>query len=107
MNGSKNSAGPPAAPEPAAMVRPPPAEQRQLRLTLRETADPVGDGERLHEVLRVLLEFRGKDKVLLNVLSGGKAVQMEAPYTADYGPTLHQRLEALLGADAVTVTALP
>ena len=106
MNGSKNSAGPPAAPEPAAMVRPPPAEQRQLRLTLRETADPVGDGERLHEVLRVLLEFRGKDKVLLNVLSGGKAVQMEAPYTADYGPTLHQRLEALLGADAVTVTAL-
>ena len=106
-NGAKNGTSPSLAPASASAKQTNGAARRLLRLTIRETADPAQDEDRLREVLKLLLEFRGADQVLLKLHSKGQEVQMEAPYTTDCCPDLNQRLQAVLGADAVSVADLP
>ena len=78
-----------------------PIVTHQLRITLQETDDPIHDEERLRDVLKVLLEYEGQDRVLLEVNSGDQKVAMNAPYTTSCCPELYARLERLLGPDAV------
>ena len=83
-----------------------PAQARHLRVTLRETEDPLRDEERLRDVLKALLEYQGGDRVLLEVHTEGQRVAMQAPYTTDCCPELHRRLEEMLGPGAVLMDGL-
>ena len=105
-NGAKNSVGPSHIPVPAPARLANGVARRLLRLTIRETADPAQDEDRLRDVLKLLLEFRGADQVMLTLHSQGQQVRMEAPYTTGCCPDLNQRLEAMLGPDAVSVADL-
>ena len=83
-------------PRPAAHHRPP-------------HQSPDDDVERLSQTLQLLQEFAGgNDEVeLVIVASRTERVEMELPTLRPrYTPNLHQRLEELLGAQALRVEAL-
>ncbi len=62
----------------------------------------------LREVIGVLLEYPGKDRVNLRIHTGGRNVIMELPVvTTGCCESLKGRLEALLGPQAVTVKGEP
>ncbi len=69
-NGSRESAAPPSE------------EQRNgLRLTvrMRETGEQTDDNNRLQDVKRALLNFRGEDEVGLQIVYEGRVVHMDWP----------------------------
>lgn len=74
---------------------------RWLQLMLQETDDPQEDEYRLREAMKLLLEFPGRDPVLLEVKTNGKAVRLDASITANCCDDLRGRLEELLGEGTV------
>ena len=59
----------------------------------------------LREVIGVILEYPGRDKVNLEIRTAGKRVLMELPVVSTgYCDPLRERLEDLLGPDTVAVT---
>ena len=75
---------------------------RVVSLAISESADAVQDAYLLREVIQVLLEYPGKDRVNLQVQTGGKRVLMELPVVSTgYTEELKVRLESLLGAETV------
>ena len=77
---------------------------RMVSLAVTESDDPAHDALLLREVIGVILEYPGKDRVNLNIKTGGKRVLMDlAVVSTGYCESLHQRLEALLGPDSVGV----
>jgi DNA polymerase-3 subunit alpha len=77
---------------------------RIVSLGLTESDDTVGDAHLLREVVRVLLEYPGKDRVHLVIHTGGRRVLMELPVVSTgYCEELKQRLEELLGPGTVTL----
>ena len=77
---------------------------RMVSLGVTESDDPTHDAMLLREVSGVILEYRGQDRVNLNIKTGGKRVLMDlAVVSTGYCESLHQRLEALLGPDSVGV----
>ena len=79
---------------------PPPS--RIVTLGVSETDDAAGDAQLLREVISVLLEYPGKDRINLGIRTGGRKVVMELPVvTIGFCDPLRQRLEALLGSNAV------
>ena len=78
-----------------------------LQLMLQETEDPQKDEYRLREAMKLLLEFPGRDAVLLEVQTNGRAVRLEASITANSCPELYAKLEELLGTGAVQEHSLP
>ncbi len=77
---------------------------RMVSLGVTESDDPAHDALLLREVIGVILEYPGRDRVNLNIKTGGKRVLMDlAVVSTGYCETLHQRLEALLGPDSVGV----
>ena len=88
-------------------VEAPQREGSVLRLILRETTDPGEDEGRLREAVKLLLNYQGEDRVLLELHSGDRTVEMEAPYTTGSCPTLHQELAQLLGPGSVQVDTTP
>jgi hypothetical protein len=75
---------------------------RTVFVGVTESEDPTGDAHLLREVVRVLLEYPGKDRVNLNINTGGRRVLMELPVVnTSYCDSLRERLEALLGPEAV------
>ena len=78
---------------------------RTVYLGVTETADAASDAQLLREVIGVILDFPGKDKVNLAIRTGGRKVVMELPVVSTgYCPDLKQRLEALLGTDTVALS---
>ncbi|MCH8988777.1 MAG: DNA polymerase III subunit alpha [Chloroflexi bacterium] len=82
-----------------------PAEpQKVVRLAVTESDDPSHDAHLLREVIGVLLEYPGRDRVNLDIRTGEKRVRMDLPVVSTgYCEGLHARLEELLGPDTVAV----
>ena len=82
-----------------------PAEpQKIVCLAITETDDSSYDAHLLREVIGVLLEYPGRNRVNLDIRTGEKRVRMDLPVVnTGYCDGLHTRLEELLGADTVVV----
>ncbi len=77
---------------------------RSVVLQIRESDNPIDDAHSLREVIQVLLEYPGKDRVHLEIYTAGKRVLMELPVvSAGYCPELAERLQLLLGPDTVSL----
>ena len=80
---------------------------RTVSLGINESDDPVEDAHLLREVVQVLLEYPGGDRVNLEIHMKGRRVLMELPVVSvDYCEQLQARLEGLLGGNAVHVAEL-
>jgi DNA polymerase-3 subunit alpha len=73
---------------------------RTLHVRLRESESQEEDRMCLQELIRMLLEFPGQDRIYLEIATGGKTVRMEMPtlLTTGFCPELERRLNSLLGA---------
>ena len=82
-----------------------PAEpQKVVRLAVTESEDPSHDAHLLREVIGVLLEYPGRDRVNLDIRTSERLVRMDLPVVSTgYCEGLHSRLEELLGSDTVAV----
>ena len=74
---------------------------RWLRVSLQETRDPEEDTFKVREVFKLLMSFPGEDPVLLEVLTNGKTVRLDASMKAHGCQDLYDRLEDILGAGMV------
>jgi len=75
---------------------------RIVSLAITESEDAVDDAHRLREVIQVLLEYPGKDRVNLEVYTRGRRVLMELPVVSiGYCEDLKDRLEGVLGTNTV------
>lgn len=78
--------------------------QKVVLLAITETDDPGRDAHLLREVIGVLLEYPGRDRVNLEIRTGEKRIRMDLPVVSTgYSDGLHTRLEELLGPDTVVV----
>ena len=77
-------------------------ESRTVALKIKESSDAIDDAYLLREVVQVLLEYPGKDRVNLRIQTGGKQVVMELPViSTGYTEEMKARLEILLGLNSV------
>ena len=75
---------------------------RTVALKIKESSDAIDDAYLLREVVQVLLEYPGKDRVNLRIQTGGKQVVMELPViSTGYTEEMKSRLEILLGLNSV------
>ena len=73
-----------------------------VTLGVTETDDAAGDAQSLREVIGILLEYPGKDRINFEIRTGNRKVVMELPVVSiGFCDGLRQRLEALLGPDSV------
>ena len=78
------------------------ASTRIVFVGITESDDPVEDAHLLREVISLLLEYPGKDRVNLEIYTGGRRVVMDLPVVSTgYCEDLRLRLEGLLGSDSV------
>ncbi len=71
---------------------------RTVSIDVMETEDASADAHLLREVVGVLLEYPGSDKIRLQIHTGGHRVVMDLPtVSTGYCTTLQERLETLLG----------
>ena len=108
---------PPPAPAAAAPAAPPPqapaadaglsgngaavapATPRQLAFRLRESDEPADDARLLDDIVKLLLEYRGDDSVVMEVATDGRIVTLEWPLIkVDICPDLEAGLTSLIGA---------
>ena len=76
----------------------------QLTLSLTETNDPQQDTVMLREAIGILLEYPGRNQVLLEVRSPGRSTLMELPViSTGYSEDMRLRLENILGEDTICV----
>ena len=77
---------------------------RTVFLNISESEDALEDAHRLREVIRLLLEYPGKDRVNLEIHTGGRRVVLELPVVSTgYCQELKEKLESeeLLAANSV------
>ena len=80
------------------------AGNRLVQLSVTESDDPQSDAMLLREVIGVILEYPGRDRVNLEIRTSGRRVLMELPVVSTgYCDPLRERLEDLLGPDTVAV----
>ena len=78
------------------------SSSRTVFLGVTETDDAASDAQLLREVIGVILDFPGKDRVNLEIRTGGRKVILDLPVVSTgYCPDLKQRLEELLGTGTV------
>jgi hypothetical protein len=78
------------------------SRSRTISLGLTESDNVQEDAHLLREVIQVLLEYPGSDRVHLAIYTNGRRVLLDLPVVSTgYCDELQQRLEALLGQDAV------
>ena len=101
-NGSRR--GRTAVTDPVASVPSNGRSHRVVSLEVTESEDATSDANLLREVIGVLLEYPGKDRVNLGIRTGGRKVLMElSVVSTDYSDDLRQRLESLLGPNTVVL----
>ena len=67
-----------------------------------ESTDAVDDAHRLREVIGILLEYPGQDRVNLEIHTKGSRVLLELPVVnTGYCDELGERLTAMLGEGSV------
>ena len=77
---------------------------RLVSLGVTETDDPAHDTHLLREVIGLILEYPGRDRVNLDIKTAGRRVVMDFPVVSTgYCDEMRQRLEELLGPDSVAV----
>ena len=82
----------------------PPSNNRLVWLIVTED-DDKHDANTLREVIGVMLEYPGRDRVNLEIRTSGRRVLMELPVVSTgYCDDLRERVEDLLGPDTVAVT---
>ena len=100
-NGNGSHAPAPTAAEPYGGN----GSNRLVQLAVTESDDPQHDAMLLREVIGVILEYPGRDRVNLEIRTAGRRVIMDMPVVSTgYCDPLRERLEELLGADTVTVS---
>ena len=73
-----------------------------VSIGVTESENPVSDAILLREVVGILLEYPGTDRVMLQIHTGGRRVVMDLPVvTTGYCPNMQERLEDLLGSNRV------
>ena len=101
-NGHANGNG--ISETPSGQAAAPPANNRLVWLIVTED-DDKHDANTLREVIGVMLEYPGRDRVNLEVRTSGRRVLMELPVVSTgYCDDLRDRVEDLLGPDSVAVT---
>ena len=101
-NGSRR--GRTAVTDPVASVPSNGRSHRVVSLEVTESEDASKDANLLREVIGVLLEYPGKDRVNLGIRTGGRKVLMELSVVSTaYSDDLRQRLESLLGPNTVAL----
>ena len=104
-NGNGNGNGHAPASEGSGGAAPFASGNRLVQLAVTQSDDPQNDAMLLREVIGVILEYPGRDKVNLDIRTPGKRVLMELPVVSTgYCDPLRERLEDLLGPDTVAVT---
>ena len=99
-NGHSNGNG-----NPSPTANPAAGSGRLVQLMVTETDNPQQDAMLLREVIGVILEYPGRDRVNLDIRSPGRRVLLDLPVVSTgYCEPLSQRLEELLGADTVSVS---
>ena len=82
--------------------------RRVVSLWVTESDDAAGDSQLLREVIGVLLEHPGTDRVNLVIRTGSRKVLMDLPVVSTgYCEGLRLRLESLLGPNAVRLDDSP
>ena len=77
---------------------------RVVSLGVTETDDPARDTHLLREVIGLILEYPGRDRVNLDIKTAGRRVLLDFPVVSTgYCDAMRQRLEELLGPDSVAV----
>ena len=75
-----------------------------LLIRVTETGRLAEDRHRLEDVVRVLLEFKGRSAVTLEVKTAGRVVTMDMPFASvDCCPELETRLADLLGPGNISM----
>ena len=80
-----------------------------LLIKMTETADAVDDAWRMRQAIRIMLEYHGDSTVYTELhLLNGERILLEIPtVTAQECPELQQRIEEILGSEAVTLGYVP
>jgi DNA polymerase-3 subunit alpha len=79
-------------------------ESRRLSITMRRSDDQEKDIGRLRQVFATLSQFPGKDTVLLTLINGEGAVQLDVPnLRTGYCEDLHRRLAELVEEEGIAV----
>ncbi len=77
-------------------------------LRISETGEPVEDRYRLEDLVKLLLEYRGPDAVILEVESQGRLVRLDMPFVAvTTNPELEGKLIEMLGNASVRTASSP
>ncbi len=77
---------------------------RAVYVGITESEDPVEDAHLLREVIALLLEYPGKDRVNLEIYTDGRRVVLDLPVVSTgYCDEMRDRLEELLGANSVAL----
>ncbi len=107
-NGHKNgtaAAEQVAPPQPAVETASNGAGHRTVSLVVKESNNATDDAHLLREVIGVLLEYSGHDRVNLDINTGSGRVIMDLPVVnTSYCEELDHRLTALLGAESVRLS---
>ena len=107
-NGHKNgtaAAERAASYQPAAETASNGAGHRTVSLVVKESNNATEDAHLLREVIGVLLEYSGHDRVNLDIKTGAGRVIMDLPVVnTSYCEELDHRLTALLGAESVRLS---
>ena len=104
-NGNGNGGHSPAAPAPVSGGNGNGGSNRLVQLSVTESDDPQHDAMLLREVIGVILEYPGRDRVNLEIRTSSRRVLMDMPVVSTgYCDPLRERLEELLGADTITVS---
>ncbi|MDE2940605.1 MAG: DNA polymerase III subunit alpha [Chloroflexota bacterium] len=77
---------------------------RTVFVGITESEDPVEDAHLLREVIALLLEYPGKDRVNLEIYTEGRRVVLDLPVVSTgYCDDMRERLEERLGANSVSL----
>ena len=104
-NGQGNGNGAHSPAPPAAEPYGGNGANRLVQLAVTESDDPQHDAMLLREVIGLILEYPGRDRVNLEIRTSSRRVLLDMPVVSTgYCDPLRERLEELLGADTVTVS---
>ena len=105
-NGSANGHAPSAPPKRSSpeLAGSNGGSYRTLSLAVTESDNAVNDAHMLREVIGVLLEYSGQDRVNLDIHTPtGRVIMDLPPVSTGYCDELGERLSGLLGAGSVRV----
>ena len=103
---AETAAAPVATPVEQTSV-PAPTNEAGVMVRLTESGQFVEDRGRLEDVVRLLLNYRGKSPVILEVTTNGNTVRLDMPFaTVEPCDELRDKLAELLGPENVAVPSL-